>query len=87
MAMCKEVKILPCSGCQNLEHIIILQYQINTKHLIYYNNNLFIAFTEMIQYIYSAIPDIPKSYTPTLMRRINTPIKDSDSEGEKRGMF
>lgn len=40
----------------------------------------------MIQYIYAAIPDIPKSYTPTLMRRINTPVKDSSSEAEKKGM-
>ncbi|KAK3550630.1 hypothetical protein QTP70_001818 [Hemibagrus guttatus] len=42
---------------------------------------------EMIQYIYSAIPDIPKSYTPNLMRRINTPVKDSGSEAEKKAMY
>lgn len=48
---------------------------------------LFIVFTEMIQYIHSAIPDIPKSYTPTLMRRIDTPVKDSGSKSEKRGML
>lgn len=41
----------------------------------------------MIQYVYSAIPDIPKSYTPTLMRRINTPVKDSGNEAEKKGMI
>ncbi|TSK34843.1 Palmdelphin [Bagarius yarrelli] len=42
---------------------------------------------ESIQYIYSAIPDIPKSYTPNLMRRINTPVKDSGSEAEKKAMY
>ncbi|XP_053090223.1 palmdelphin isoform X4 [Pangasianodon hypophthalmus] len=42
---------------------------------------------EMIQYIYSTIPDIPESYTPTLMRRINTPEKDSDSEAQKEAIY
>ncbi|XP_047667367.1 palmdelphin isoform X5 [Tachysurus fulvidraco] len=42
---------------------------------------------EMIQYIYSAIPDIPKSYTPNLMRRVNTPVKDCGSEAEKKAMY
>lgn len=57
------------------------------NNLSYYSNNVFIVFTETTQYIYSAVPDIPKSYTPSLMRRINTPIKDSVSEGvkEKKG--
>ncbi|KAM9487959.1 palmdelphin-like isoform 2-T2 [Clarias gariepinus] len=41
----------------------------------------------MIQFICSAIPDIPNSYTPGLMRRTNTAVKDSSSEAEKRAMF
>ncbi|KAG9276520.1 palmdelphin isoform X4 [Astyanax mexicanus] len=42
---------------------------------------------EPIQYIYSAIPDIPKSYTPTLARRINTPVQEPDAEPEKMAMY
>ncbi|XP_046703148.1 palmdelphin-like [Silurus meridionalis] len=40
-----------------------------------------------IQYTYSTIPDIPKSYTPTVIRRINTSVKDPVSEAEKRAMY
>lgn len=44
------------------------------------------SITEPIQYIYSAIPDIPSSFTPTLQRRINTPVLEPDAEAEKKGM-
>ncbi|KAI4871270.1 hypothetical protein NFI96_019798, partial [Prochilodus magdalenae] len=46
-----------------------------------------ISVTEPIRYIYSAIPDIPKSYTPTLRRRINTPVQELETEPEKKAMY
>ncbi|XP_039526353.1 palmdelphin isoform X4 [Pimephales promelas] len=43
---------------------------------------------EPIQYIYTAIPDVPKSYTPTTRRRSVTPGKhETDEEQEKKATY
>ncbi|XP_051543197.1 palmdelphin-like isoform X4 [Myxocyprinus asiaticus] len=42
---------------------------------------------EPIQYIYTAIPDVPKCYTPTTKRIIFTPKHETDDEQEKKATF
>ncbi|KAK7123541.1 hypothetical protein R3I93_021843 [Phoxinus phoxinus] len=43
---------------------------------------------EPVQYIYTAIPDVPKSYTPTTRRRSVTPGKhETDEEQEKKATY
>ncbi|XP_051969801.1 palmdelphin-like isoform X4 [Xyrauchen texanus] len=42
---------------------------------------------EPIQYIYTAIPDVPKCYTPTTTRRIFSPKHKSNDEQEKKATY
>ncbi|XP_030626012.1 palmdelphin isoform X2 [Chanos chanos] len=42
---------------------------------------------EPVQYLYAAIPDMPKSYTPSLLRKFSTPERQTDSELSKKAMY
>ncbi|KAJ8397544.1 hypothetical protein AAFF_G00438200 [Aldrovandia affinis] len=42
---------------------------------------------EPIQYIYSAIPDIPKSYKPSQLKKLQSPILGPDDDQPKKALF